>query len=279
MDFTFQHIPMLSIAGMIFSLAISVAVPVALLIFWMKKTKSKVSSFFIGAGVFIVFALILESLFHKLVLGATGDVITGNTILYGLYGGLAAGIFEETGRLVAMKFLMKKTLNKENAIMYGIGHGGCEAIIILGLTEISNLSIALTINSGLMDASFSSVPDTLKAETYSQLSALWLTNPGTFFAGGVERLSAIILHICLSYIVYKSIKDKSVKTFLMAVAAHALVDFATVFASGNGMGVWALELMLLMIVIVIGFFTMGAYNRERASVPEAQAVSNNSTDI
>ena len=37
---------------------------------------------------------------------------------------VAAGVFEETGRLLAMKFCMKKDLDKKNAIMYGIGHGG-----------------------------------------------------------------------------------------------------------------------------------------------------------
>ena len=33
-------------------------------------------------------------------------------------------VFEETGRLIAMKFWMKKWLDFPNALMYGIGHGG-----------------------------------------------------------------------------------------------------------------------------------------------------------
>ena len=38
-----------------------------------------------------------------------------------------------------MKFWMKKWLDFPNALMYGIGHGGVEAILLGGLSGISNL--------------------------------------------------------------------------------------------------------------------------------------------
>ena len=117
-----------SLGGMIFSLILSIGLPIALLILVKNKLKANLTSFVIGSAVFIVFALVLESLMHSVVLTATGTLLTDNLILYGLYGGLAAALFEETGRLIAMKFFMKDSLNKPNTLMYGIGHGGIEAI-------------------------------------------------------------------------------------------------------------------------------------------------------
>ena len=67
-------------------------------------------------------------------------VIRGNIWLYALYGGLMAGLFEETGRYLAFSFALKKYRAKNvNALMYGAGHGGFEAIVIVGLTMINNI--------------------------------------------------------------------------------------------------------------------------------------------
>ena len=106
-----------SIIGIIVTLIISVGLPIALCIIVWRKTRARISSFFIGAATFIVFALILEQILHVVVLSAAPNLIK-NIWLYALYGGLAAGIFEETGRFLAMKFCMKNNLDKQNAIMY-----------------------------------------------------------------------------------------------------------------------------------------------------------------
>ncbi len=52
-------------------------------------------------------------------------MISGNPFLYAIYGGLAAGIFEEFGRFFCMITVMKRFMyQRENSIIYGIGHGG-----------------------------------------------------------------------------------------------------------------------------------------------------------
>ena len=97
-----EQIGIISIAGMVFTLLVSFGVPLLLLWLIRRKTKADITSFFIGTVTFIVFALILEQILHTIVKFTTGEIISGNIWLYGLYGGLAAGLFEETGRLVAM---------------------------------------------------------------------------------------------------------------------------------------------------------------------------------
>lgn len=125
-------------------------VPIALFIAGMVKLKARISSFFIGAGTYLLFAMLLGLLLHVLVIQFCGLNAQSRPWLYYVYAALAAAVFEETGRLIAMKFWMKKWLDFPNALMYGIGHGGVEAILLGGLSGISNLVSMLMINSGAM---------------------------------------------------------------------------------------------------------------------------------
>ena len=140
-----------SMLGMVISLLLSVGLPIFLGIFIYKKTKAWVPAFFIGCGIFVGFAMILEQICHAIVLTVTGSVIRDNIWLYAIYGGLAAALFEECGRWIAMKFCLKKHLTRGNALMYGAGHGGIEAFLILGMSSMSNLLTAAMINGGLME--------------------------------------------------------------------------------------------------------------------------------
>ena len=140
----------LAIAGVICSVVLSMGIPIALFIAGRVKLKARISSFFIGAGTYLLFAMLLKQLLHVLVIQFCGLNAQSRPWLYYVYAALAAAVFEETGRLIAMKFWMKKWLDFPNALMYGIGHGGVEAILLGGLSGISNLVSMLMINSGAM---------------------------------------------------------------------------------------------------------------------------------
>lgn len=246
-----------SIVGMVFSFFVSVGVPIALCVLMKIKGRAKLSSCFIGAGAFIVFALILEQILHVIVLRATGTLITGNIWLYALYGGLAAGLFEETGRYLAMKFLMKKNLDRQNALMYGVGHGGIEAIIIVGLTEINNIATSVLINSGQADTLFAGMDENIM----ESLSQLWLLPPYQFYMAGIERITAIALHITLSYLVYRAVSEHRMKFYFLAVALHFLVDGVTVAASVYA-PIAVVEGMLIVMIAIIGYAVYKMYIAE-----------------
>ena len=59
-------IPTLSIVFMAISALVSIGLPIALGIIWHKRTGAKASSLFIGAAAFVVFAIILENICHRL---------------------------------------------------------------------------------------------------------------------------------------------------------------------------------------------------------------------
>lgn len=234
---TFMTIPAASIAGMVFSLIVSFALPIGLFVYAKKKLGAKAAPFFIGCGVFFVMVLMLEAAIHRIVFQLAGEALTGSVILYAVYGGLMAALFEETGRYIAMRFLVKP-MDFPNAFMYGAGHGG--------VASISNIASAVMINSGTMSAQLASLDAKKAADTAAALSALWTTPSLTFFAGGVERIIAVVLHLSLSILVFQSIRKKSQKDLLNAYLFHFVVDSLSVLLSAVA-SVWVVELVVALV--------------------------------
>ena len=238
---------------------LGIAVPVCLAVYLVRKHRAKLSSILIGAGTFILFALVLESILHQLVLkGPHGSDILGNTLLYAIYGGLAAGVFEETGRFLSMKFLMKKEPSKPlPGIAYGVGHGGAEMLIIFGITMINNLVISALINSGQTDAIFAKVPEEAAGQLQAQLDQLQTLGAGTLLIGLWERFSALILHLGLSMLVWVAVRKggKWLWLFPAAIVLHAIVDAGTVLLQ-KSTGLVPLELIVMaeaLAVAAIGY--------------------------
>ncbi|MCH5274675.1 MAG: YhfC family intramembrane metalloprotease [Lachnospiraceae bacterium] len=254
-----------SIVGMIFTLLVSFGIPIFLMILVRIKTRARISVFFIGCGFFIVFALILEQILHAIVFAVAGHILPSSIILYGLYGGLAAALFEETGRFIAMKFCMKKCLDKNNALMYGVGHGGVEAILLVGLTYVNNLIYSMMINSGGLQQTMSLLEPSMQETLYMQVQVLWQLPAYQFYLGGVERLLAIVLQICLSVFVYKAVKTGRKKFFAGAFLIHFMVDFLTIETVRLGLPTWAVELEVLVITVVIAIFTVKLYKADKES--------------
>lgn len=248
---TVLRVPMANIIAMVTTLILAVGVPIALCVMLRVKYKASVKYFFIGCGIFILFALLLEQTMHIIVLGALGPVsqaINSNILLYALYGGLAAALFEETGRLAAMKLFMKEPMKKENALMYGAGHGGIEAILLVGLGYVSNLAASFMLNAGSMDAMLAGAGG---AELYQQAAPLATLGADQFYLAGVERLLAIVLHMALSVLVYYSIGKNGRKIcFVLALLFHFLIDFVAVLISRAA--------PLLVVEAVILLMTAGA---------------------
>ena len=252
-------VPVSSLIMMAANAFLGIAVPVCLAVYLVRKHRARLSSILIGAGTFILFALVLESILHQLVLkGPHGSDILGNTLLYALYGGLAAGVFEETGRFLSMKFLMKKEPSKPlPGIAYGVGHGGAEMLIIFGITMINNLVISALINSGQADAIFAKVPEEAAGQLQAQLDQLQTLGAGTLLIGLWERFSALILHLGLSMLVWVAVRKggKWLWLFPAAIVLHAIVDAGAVLLQKSA-GLVPLELIVMaeaLAVAAIGY--------------------------
>ena len=257
-----------AVAGMAFTVCASVILPIAFMIFFKRKTQGRVSCVFIGACVFVLSVLvqILVGKTLKAVIPAFGETLRENYWLLALYGGMSAGLFEEAGRYLAMKFLMKKTLSKENAVMYGIGHGGIEAVLAVSVTSVVNLVIAGMINLGKMDTFLSGLNESLRNQISAVSSALLTIPSAQFYTAGIERIAAFTFHICLSYLVYRAIRDRKAVFFLAAVALHFLTDAVTVILAKN-VPIYAVEAVLSAVAVCIAVFTYRKYKSEPLSRP------------
>jgi uncharacterized membrane protein YhfC len=68
-----------------------------------------------------------------------------------IYGALAAGLFEETGRLVGLGLFARKSDGAGTALAHGIGHGGVEAIIVGASLIVQSLVLVPLYNQGKLD--------------------------------------------------------------------------------------------------------------------------------
>jgi len=220
-------VPTLSFVAMGISLLFGVAIPVGLFLFYYKKHNCKIMPFFIGCGVFVVFALVLEGALHAIILGGgRAQALMAKPLLYGLYGGFMAGLFEETGRFVAFKTILKKSQDDDStALMYGAGHGGFEAFYLLFAGSITNLVLSVIINTGNTGLLTESLSGDKLAAIEQTLSTLISAKPLSLAAGVIERIPAVALHISFSVLVWFGAKNKDKWYFYpIALIIHFAVD-------------------------------------------------------
>lgn len=254
-------VSVLSMVGMVVSFIIAVGLPIGLCVYLYRRKKASLSSFLTGCGVFVLFAMILEQLLHTIVLTTAGEQIMGNIFLYATYGGLAAALFEETGRFLAMKYFMKKRLDRENALMYGVGHGGAEAILLVGMTYINNLVTSVMINKGQLDTLLAPLEEGQREVVLENISALW-TAPGyQFFMSGIERAFAIAMQIAFSVLVYKAVKSGQKRFLFLAMGAHFCVDFVAVIAT-KYIPLWAVEGLVFAMTAIGVYLAYRVYKEE-----------------
>lgn len=239
------------------SALVSIGLPAALLIYWRKRTRASLIPAVIGAATFVLFALVLEQLLHGVVLKL--PAVTENTALYVLYAGFAAGIFEETGRWFAFRFLLRRYRGRGTAVTYGIGHGGIEAVLLTGVSMISNLALIIV----LMTNGETGLAAFIGSENApAMISALQSTNPALFLVGGLERAVAIALHIALSVFVFRAVRERRAGDWLLAVLFHAGVDcFAVLYSVGVIGSVLIIELGVLAMTVGIALLARRAYRK------------------
>ncbi len=268
-----DHVPVLSILFMGVSAAVAFGIPVGLFLYLKIRKKTDVLPFVIGCAVMLLFVMVLERLVHGAVLGSSaGEAIRNNPILYGLYGGAMAGIFEETGRYLAFRTILRRSRwNDANALMYGAGHGGIEAAALLGSAMMSNLTLSIIINAG----GLSSITAGLSGDTLAQIEdgarALITTPSWQFLAGAIERVFAIALHLSFSVLLWFAAKKKErIWLYPLAILLHLLTDSVMAVLSGYGAPLLLVEGVIALFAAVSVWIARKVWEKESvpASLPD-----------
>ena len=232
----------------------SFALPIGTLIWWRRTRRAKLTPFFAGALVFVVFALVLEPMLHRVcVMGdnAVARAINANPYLYMLYGALAAGVFEETGRYAAFRLLLHKRRfpERDTAVIYGVGHGGIETMVLLGVTYGLYAALALLLRGGNYSAALA-LAGGEAGDVAMMLGRLGQITPGVCVFAMIERVSAFLLQIALSCFVFLAARDRTQRSwFPFAIALHAIANMPAALYQRGMLPLWATELWLAVFAL------------------------------
>ena len=237
------------------------------------------------AGLGAVFFVAVQVLHTPLVLLTQSSVYsvfqsslgaTGAMLVLAIYLGLLAAVFEEVGRyLVFSRFLKEKGVKP--AIIFGVGWGGVEAVIFLGILATVNIftldAIFTTgvpqyvdglVSSGQLPADQSQlVMDSLLAQK-QQFDTMGPVLP---FVGLWERIIAMAFHVCASVLVMISILDGKMRGLYLALVAHFLLDFVAVASTLVTKDAVVLEAMLSVFVACVIVLTVREFKRARLQEP------------
>lgn len=260
-----------SFVWLIVGAAVWIAAPAVITVIWKIRKKEPVTTVLIGAAAFFLFVMILEKPIQNVLLFPTAlgfrdhsvsHFFSANPILLALAVGLFPGIFEETGRLAAFKTVLRKRKQRETSISYGIGHGGFEVMLILGMTYIQYIVYAAMINAGtfgaLIDQAAAQAPDQIGSiETVVNLiTGFSFADFGLDF---VERIFAVLFHIGASILVFYACKEKKrFWLYPLAILLHTGMDFTAALSLYHmiDLSSWALEGIVGVFGLAVFF---GAY--------------------
>jgi len=241
-------VSMLALAGMIFSLALIFLVPLGLVVFFYRKEKIYLPAVLVGALVFLVFQLLTR--IQLINYFSTMDwfaEMAQNIVFLIFFFALTAGIFEEVGRYLGFKFLLKKHLSWKNGVAFGIGHGGFEAIALVGTATINNLVASIMINAGTFDTQVA--PQLGEMANYVK-QALVETEPVMFFFAGVERMAALAIHIGLSVLVLYAVKKRKASYLLAAIIIHGIFNIPAVIYGPLNISIWFVEAYIIIFAVI-----------------------------
>ena len=163
-------------------------------------------------------------------------------VIVALMLGLSAGLFEESARYLVLKRISSRVQGWSEGVLYGLGHGGIEAIIIGGL-GIYGLVQALALRGVPLEGV---VPVEQLETARIQLEGYWGMVWYEPLWAVLERVSAIAFHSMAALLVLMSIRQRRMIWLGGAILAHTLFN-AVALVSVKALGVAATETILAAI--------------------------------
>lgn len=243
----------LALVFMACSLALCIAIPVLGIYLLARRDRSVLRAFAVGATAFFASQIILRIPLMSLATALAPDTV-GAFVTSLPVASFSAGLFEETARLIFMVLLLKGFHRRADGIAFGLGHGGIEAFMLVGLTMLNNIIFAVLINLGQWDL----VAGIMPSEAAKQIKTILVETPSTdYLAGGVERIWAIGLHISCSLIILMGVdRGKRFLAWLLAFLIHGCANLGAIGAMQHGVNVWVVECAGLAVIAVLLFLVL-----------------------
>lgn len=230
-------IPSSTFIACFITLFLSLVLPILVLIVMGIKNKGKGiwSAWFLGAAGFFISQIVVRLPLLNILSGMASfqSFAREHYFLYALLLAFTAGLFELAGRFAAAKFLGKNRTFRRS-LAAGLGHGGIESIVLVGLTYINNLVYLFLIQSGAFDAMIAQTEamSVDSAQLIAVRDTLLQVSAPLFLAAGVERVLTMVSHAAMSVIVcYGVAVKRPLPWMLLCLGMHTLLD-TTVAATG-----------------------------------------------
>ena len=248
-------IPESTVTAFIAAFIFTLPLPIILLIILGIRRKIKWLSLLAGAGAFFLSQIVLRiPLLNVLSTQGWYQDFTKHYLLYVLALSLSAGLFEESARYGGA-VLLKERRSFKDAVSFGLGHAFCELVIVAGITHINNITLCLLINSG-NDAVLSAFP----ADVIQKAANTFMTvHSADIYWGILERFSAVLFHVFATVLVFRSVREKKARYYILAVAAHTVFNLSGVLLARFA-GIVVSEAVLLILALTAGGYVMKQTN-------------------
>jgi len=211
--------------AVILAALITVALPILAAAILAGGDKTRLLYALLGAATFLVFEYLLRfPLLSLLSNESLSFILFSQTqpVLYPLALSLSAALFEEGGRYLALRFLVRRRAF-EDGVAFGIGFGGVESIALVGLPLLSVLITKEDVSGAMV------------------------------LISAAERVFTMVVHIAFSVMVLRGVEKKRVWEILAAFALHTVFNFIALALQVAGYPVYVSELFILGFM----FFMLG----------------------
>jgi uncharacterized membrane protein YhfC len=246
-------------AGLLLSAALAFFAPVIAAAVWRRRSGAPLWIWAAGAVVFFVSQVVLRFPWQI----PLGKWVHANSVqqpwlmtAFLLFSSLTAGIFEEWGRWVGYRTMLKANREPRDGVMFGLGHGGAESILLVGLSTGGTVVVAWLIQRGTITAG--PVVEGLQKQLAG--ANFWSAS-----LAGAERLIAMAMHVGLSLIVLQAFARGGVRWVWLAVLLHFAVNALGITAVKQ---IGAYQAEALVAVLGVSVLSLGLkLSRDRAGKP------------
>jgi uncharacterized membrane protein YhfC len=196
-------------AGLALAGGICLAGPLLLAWWWRRRTGAPFSAFGAGALVFFVAQVVLRFPW-QIPLARRIQSHPELVFPFLVFSALTAGIFEETGRWLGYRYLLRERTPR-TGVMLGLGHGGLESMLLVGLPLIGLLVAWVLASRGII------APGDALESVRRQTSSLSFWNVQL---AALERASSMAIHVGLSLVVLQVWLRGGLRWLFLAMALH-----------------------------------------------------------
>ncbi len=258
------------ILSMAFAALVSIGGPIAYMIYCKKVLKASLVPVVAGVTVYLVAVIGFESILHQFIIYGENPVahfVNSNKWMYVLYIGLCAAIFEQAGRWLAFKFMLRKYTPDDTALTYGIGHAAAQTIMPIGIGLAITTAMLISVKSTGYEEYLAMIGEEQAATFNEMLNSYTSAGTYSYLCTALEMLMVLVVQVGLSVLVYKSVRREN-STYLLFVAAALQLVFTSVGAlsvAGIVENIVIVEICCMIVAIVIALYAYYEYSKVKSS--------------